>query len=122
MRVIGLKFVGIRTERFVEMDEFFGGVMGLSEASREHGMVIWRLPDGSLVEIFARGEADHLFFGDAPVVGLQVDDVASAREELERAGAEFVGPMQSLDGRGWSFFRAPDGNLYEITGPLSPAG
>jgi catechol 2,3-dioxygenase-like lactoylglutathione lyase family enzyme len=119
MRVIGLTFVGTRTARFAEMDDLFGRIMGLSEKTRGGDVVIWQLPDGSLVEIFAQDEPGHLFFDSGPVAGLQVDDVVAAREEMERVGVEFVGPMQGLDGRGWSFFRAPDGNLYEITGPLS---
>jgi hypothetical protein len=35
---------------------------------------------------------------------------------MEAAGIEFYGPPESApDGYGWSHFRAPDGNVYEIT-------
>jgi hypothetical protein len=80
---------------------------------------IWKLPDGGLVEIFAEDEPEHLFFTTGPVAGFRVDDVTKARVELEEAGIEFLGPMERVEGRGWSFFRGPDGNVYEITGPES---
>ncbi len=120
MQVRGITFVGSRTSRFGEMDRLFGDTMGLELKSRVDDMVIWQLPDGSLVEIFGEDEPDHLHFDSGPVVGFLVDDVTAARTELDAAGHQLIGPMYSVDGgRGWSFFRAPDGNVYEITGPVS---
>lgn len=57
----------------------------------------------------------HLTTG--PVAGFLVDDVAAAAEELRAAGIEIVsGPTLSpADGNAWVHFRAPDGNLYELT-------
>jgi hypothetical protein len=46
-----------------------------------------------------------------------VDDVESARGVLEAKGIEFIGPVHEWEptGEAWSHFRAPDGNIYEIT-------
>ncbi|HZC99569.1 MAG TPA: VOC family protein [Actinomycetes bacterium] len=123
MRVKGITFVGARTPRLAEMERLFGETMGLVLKSRAKDMVIWQLPDGSLVEVFSEDEPDHLHFDSGPVVGFLVDDVAAARAELEAAGHELIGPMHTIEERrGWTFFRAPDGNVYEITGPISGPG
>jgi hypothetical protein len=46
-----------------------------------------------------------------------VEDVESARGVLEAEGIEFIGPVHEWEptGEAWSHFRAPDGNVYEIT-------
>ena len=65
----------------------------------------------------ARG-GDDPPFEDAPVAGFLVDDVAAARAELEQLeGVEFIGPIHDDGGFGnqWSHFRAPDGQVYEVT-------
>jgi hypothetical protein len=119
MKVEGLAFVGTRTDQFEAMRKLYHETMGLELTHEEPGMCIWRLPDGGLVEIFSVDEPEHLDFTTGPVPGFRVDDVTSARKTLEEAGMEFLGPMQRVNGRGWSFFRGPDGFVYEITGPES---
>lgn len=45
-----------------------------------------------------------------------MDDLGKAMEELETAGIEILGvPVLEASGSGWAHFRAPDGNVYEIT-------
>lgn len=122
MKVEGIAFVGTRTDRFDEMRKLYHDTMGLEMTYEGPGICIWKLPDGGLVEIFSEDEPDHLFFTTGPVAGFTVDDVTRARAELEEAGVEFLGPMERVEGRGWSFFRGPDGNVYEITGPESATG
>ena len=118
MRVEGLGWLGIRTERFEETARFFQEVMGLEETRRERDVVGFAFPDGAEMEVW-RPEAEfHSFFGAGPVVGLRVDDVETARAEMEAAGVEFLGPVQHSEGAAWSHFRGPDGNVYEIIARL----
>jgi len=49
------------------------------------------------------------------VVGFTVDDLPAAVAELERAGVELLGGQVDEQGEGWRHFRAPDGNVYELT-------
>ena len=51
------------------------------------------------------------------VAGFLVEDVESARGVLEAEGIEFIAPVHEWEptGEAWSHFRAPDGNVYEIT-------
>jgi hypothetical protein len=44
----------------------------------------------------------------------EVDDVHAAVRELELAGAELLGPIRDQHWE-WANFRAPDGNLYEVS-------
>jgi len=45
-----------------------------------------------------------------------VDDIASARAEMESQGIEFIGPTEVMeDGYAWAHFRGPDGFIYELT-------
>ena len=46
-----------------------------------------------------------------------VADVAAARAELEVAGLD-VSPLETAGSGVWAYFRAPDGNFYEIVGRL----
>jgi hypothetical protein len=119
MNVTGIAFCGVRTARFQEMDRLFGDIMRMAPTKRADDMLIWRLPDGGLVEVFGEHEPEHLHFGQAPVVGFLVDDVTGAREELETAGIKLIGPLEVVGDRGYAFFEGPDGNVYEVTGPLS---
>ena len=50
------------------------------------------------------------------IAGFLVDDIASARAEMESQGVEFIGPIETAeDGNAWSHIRAPDGFIYELT-------
>ena len=57
------------------------------------------------------------------VVSFVVDDILGAREELATAGVELIGDVvwaaevfanPALEGFGWFFLRAPDGNVYAL--------
>ncbi|MFN0281555.1 MAG: VOC family protein [Kineosporiaceae bacterium] len=72
------------------------------------------LPDGSWVEVFSDLQPLNAHFGTAPVAGLLVDDVDAAAGELTAAGISAV-HRGGDGGTAWAHFRAPDGNLYEIT-------
>jgi catechol 2,3-dioxygenase-like lactoylglutathione lyase family enzyme len=78
--------------------------------------VVFALPGDALLEVFGPGDPDHDHFSTGPVVGFFVDDIEAARDELERAGVELLGPLGGAKETGqWAHFRAPDGNVYELT-------
>ena len=114
MRIEGLGWLGIRTEKFEETTRFFSGVMGLEETRRERNVAGFVFPDGTELEVWCPEDEFHSFFGHGPVVGFRVDDVEEARAEMEAAGVEFFGPIQRSGNTAWSHFRGPDGNVYEI--------
>ncbi len=116
MRVEGLGWLGIRTERFEETTRFFREVMGLEEIRRERDVVGFVFPDGAEMEVWCPENEFHSFFGAGPVVGFRVDDVAESRARMEEGGVEFLGPVHRSEGAAWSHFRVQDGNVYEIIG------
>jgi len=115
MKVTGLKWAGTRTDRFQETVRFFENVMGIELDAAQPGFVSFKTAEGDKVEVFGPEDTDHDFMTTGPVVGFGVDDVASARTELEGAGVEFIGHTHSEGDYSWAHFRGPDGNIYEIT-------
>ena len=122
MRVRKIGFVGTRTDRPDVMAGFLERVLGLEPTHAGGDMWAFRLPDGSVAEVFGRSLNAHLTTG--PVAEFQVDDVEAATEELRQDGVEIVfGPERSEEaGLAWTHFRAPDGNVYgviqELAGPV----
>ena len=113
MKVRGIVWMGVQTERFEEMQAFMQTLLGAPPPVTEPGFALWDLPSGDLVELFAQGRKET--FGAGPVVGFLVDDLDSSRKDLEAAGAEIVssyGPNE--EGYEALHFRAPDGNVYEL--------
>jgi predicted enzyme related to lactoylglutathione lyase len=119
MKVLGVVWVGTRTDAFEPTMEFFRSVLGI-DLERMNSDFGWsRLPDTSQFEIFGPGDADHLDFTTGPVPEFLVDDLAGAIEELRAGGVEILGnPVLESDG-GWVHFRAPDGNVYGLTAGTS---
>ena len=112
-----LGWLGMRTERYEEMISFLRDTLGMTidHADEDAQMTAFKLDDGSAVEVFGPQDDDHRFFTTGPVVGFVVDDVVAARSELESKGVEFIGEVKRGGGMAWAHFRAPDGNVYEIT-------
>ena len=75
---------------------------------------MFELGNGDPVDVWDAGAPENPHFGAAPVVGFAVHDVHAARQDLERAGVELIGPVQRGFGFAWAHFRGPDGNLYEL--------
>jgi catechol 2,3-dioxygenase-like lactoylglutathione lyase family enzyme len=117
----GLCWLGTRADRYEDMKDFCHNVLGLALDHEEEDFVAFKLPDGSVVEVFGPSDEEHAYFGTGPVAGFEVDDIGAARARLEEAGAEFIGPVHRSEptNQAWSHFRAPDGNVYELTQPSS---
>ena len=116
MKVLKLAWVGTRTENDEATVAFFRDVLGLRPAELAPGFWLMTLPDGSKVEVFGPASPVNPHFTTGPVAGFLVDDVAAATVELRAAGTEIL--LESgvdPSGNAWVHFRAPDGNVYEVT-------
>jgi predicted enzyme related to lactoylglutathione lyase len=116
MNVRGLVWAGVRTDRFDETFRFFRDVIGLPlvEVAPDFG---WsKLDDSSQFEILGPADRDHEHFTTGPVPEFLVDDLDAAAAELEASGTELLGPIQGAAEQRWLHFRAPDGNVYGLTG------
>ena len=97
------------------MVAFLQTVLGLTTSHEASDFAAFQLPEKGTFEVFGPGDQDHLHFSTGPVVGFVVEDLTAAVRELEAAGVELLGgQMDERDG-GWRHFRAPDGNVYELT-------
>jgi hypothetical protein len=114
MRILGIGWLGSRTPAYDAMMEFATTVLGLTPAFRTDDMAVFRLPDGDEFQLFGP-ENDNLPFADQPVAAFLVDDVPAARAELEAKGVAFIGVTEISGDAAWTYFRAPDGRVYELT-------
>ena len=115
MRVLGVVWVGTRTDSFAETMAFFHDLLGvpLEEVEPDFG---WsRMPDSSQFEVFGPSDTEHRHFSTGPVPEFLVDDLAAALAELRASGVEILGDPEVHGTEGWLHFRAPDGNVYGLT-------
>lgn len=118
MRVIRLAWLGTRTDHSLAMARFLEETLGLALDHAGEGEWVYSLPGGGKVEVFGTESPDVAHFTTGPVAGFLVDDVRAAAEELRQAGVPILGePIFPTDDDdvGWIHFRAPDGNVYELT-------
>ena len=77
------------------------------------------LPNGVTFEISEPAENTKPLM-NAPVVSITVDDLALTQKEMQEKGVRFLTPiLDSKDGTAWTYFNAPDGNVYQIQGPYN---
>jgi catechol 2,3-dioxygenase-like lactoylglutathione lyase family enzyme len=119
----GVTWVITCTPEFERTVAFFRDIMGLSLA--EEGVpvtdtqftryALMRLPHGATLEIVEPADEAVGALYAAPVVCFKVDDLTQARHDLAGNGAEFVAPIfRAQDHMSWTYFRAPDGHVYQI--------
>ncbi|HEX2220953.1 MAG TPA: VOC family protein [Candidatus Limnocylindria bacterium] len=114
MRLRGIVWTGVQTPSFDAMATFMERLMGVPAPRQEPGFRLWSFPDGDIIELYADGTKPS--FANSPVVGFRVDDLEGGRRLLAELGAEIVGGYgPNEDGYETVHFRAPDGNIYELT-------
>lgn len=115
MKIKGIVWLGTRTDRFHQMNDFCRDLLGLSQKSIEPGFAVYELPNGDVFEVFGPGSSYNEFMTH-PVAGFLVDDIVAARAEMEAKGIQFLGPIEGdTEDYKWTHFRAPDGFIYELT-------
>ncbi len=118
LNVRGIAWVGVKTSRFEEMNHFVTRVMGLTLFAKDRDFRAFRLPNGDGFELFGPAGPDppEQFARNKVVAGFLVDNIEQARQELVSSGIELIGALvRSEEGYAWQHFRAPDGNVYELT-------
>ena len=114
MRVRRLAWLGVPTAEYDATVAFFERVLGLRVEFRSETSTELSTETDDRVQVFAPGDRYSEVFGGRPVGLFEVDDVRSAARELDEAGVELLGELES-DGRWtWINVRGPDGNVYEL--------
>jgi glyoxylase I family protein len=116
MKVRGVAWLGVRTDRYAEMAQFCRDVLGLTQVHDDGRFGIFDTEDGDRVEIFGPGapRGPGQFDTNEVVAGFLVDDLATATREIVAGGAELLGGRNDAAHSSWQHFRAPDGNVYEL--------
>ena len=113
MRVLGYTWAGVRSPDLKSAAHFFTEVLGLSVSYQNNGVVQFELPSGQLFEVFG-SESRFYPLHACPVLAFQVEDVRAARTELTSRGVTFVTDVEGSELEAWTYFRGPDGLLYEL--------
>jgi len=113
MRVLGYTWAGVRTSDLKSTALFFAKTLGLSLSYEGKGVVQFEMPSGQLFEVFG-SESRYYQLHACPVLAFQVGDVRAARTELASQGIEFVTDVDGNESEAWTYFRGPDGYLYEL--------
>jgi catechol 2,3-dioxygenase-like lactoylglutathione lyase family enzyme len=114
MKVKGIVWLGTRTKSFEPMRSFCVDALGMTPVYDEDQFAVLDLPNGDRFEIFGDEYPENTFI-EYPIAGFLVDDIFTARAELEARGISFIGPIHKIEsGYAWSDFRAPDGFIYEL--------
>jgi len=125
MLIKGIHWVGVCTADWDRTVAFYRDALGfsmrseglLSVAQDDVRCAEMALPNGDFVEIFDARLAERELFA-APVVGFLVDDVETARREMAEKGVSFIGPVYRGHSWEWSYFRSPEGHVYQIMAEL----
>jgi predicted enzyme related to lactoylglutathione lyase len=115
MRVLGVVWVGTRTDAFDATVAFFRDVLGVPMEVIAPDFGWSRMPDSSQLEVFGPADEEHGHFSTGPVPEFLVEDLPAALAELRAAGVEILGEPHVEGSSGWLHFRAPDGNVYGLT-------
>lgn len=116
MKILGLVWLGSRTNRYQAMRDFAESILELDVSMEQQDAVVFALPNGDAFEVFKPSDEEHSHFTH-PVTGFLVENVDEARREMESKGVQFVGEIHrgvrgENWGDAWTHFFAPDGNLY----------
>lgn len=115
MEVKGIIWVGSVTDDREATTSFFSEVLGMPVVADVRGFSRLSAANGDRMEFFGPDSVEHDHLDTGPVAGLWVDDAEEARDELLAAGVTEVTELErGRDGHRWFYFKAPDGNFYEM--------
>ncbi len=119
--VTGIDFVVVPTKDYEAAAEFYGTVLGLPFGKRWGQMPAGEFETGNLTIAVMESEAFGLEFAPhTHPIALQVDDVESARAELESRGVTFKGETIDSGVCHQALFEDPDGNSLDLHHRYAP--
>jgi catechol 2,3-dioxygenase-like lactoylglutathione lyase family enzyme len=111
MNITGVDFAVIQTRDFDRAIEFYGGTLGLPELKRYGKSPGIEFQAGNLtVAVLEIEKFGQPFTVSRSPLAFQVDDVPTARAELEGKGVEFQGDIVDSGVCHQAYFDDPDGN------------
>ena len=121
MNVTCVDFITVPTQNFEQAEQFYGDVLGLERSKQWGSMPAREFETGSLTIALMQSDAFGVTFAPhSHPIALHVDDVESARAELEAKGVEFVAETMDSGVCHMAHFRDPDGNALMLHHRYAP--
>lgn len=117
MQYQGLIWAGLYVEELEGSVSFYKDVLGLPLRRQRNDTAHFDAGNGVLFELMSGGKASPS--PKTPeqqpfVLGIQVEDLDSAVQELRQKGVNFIGEAGEYKGTRWAQFSDPEGNRLEI--------
>ena len=113
--VTGTDFITVATNDIVAAERFYLDVLGLPLSKRWGQMPAVEFETGTLTIAVMQSEAFGMeFCANSHPIAFRVDNVASARAELEARGVKFSGDILDSGVCHQAFFQDPDGNMLAL--------
>ncbi len=120
--ITGTDFITVATQDFDAATEFYGGVLGLPLSKRWGNMPAAEFETGNLTIAVMQSDAfGKEFQANNHPIELRVEDVETARAELESRGVTFEGDILDSGVCHQTFFADPDGNALALHHRYAPA-
>ena len=115
MKITGVDFVTVPTRDFEKASEFYGNVLGLERSKQWGDRPAAEFETGTLTIALMQSDAFGIEFAPHKhPIALHVEDVETARTELEARGVAF--PVDTMDSGvcHMAHFADPDGNALML--------
>ena len=108
--------VTLEPDVFEATKELMTGTFGLTPMMEMDGVVVFQMPDGTLLELYQPHTVPAYGYNGAIAFGFRVDDIEAASAEIEAAGGELLGEITRVDEMGYAYrhFKGPDGRVYGL--------
>ena len=115
LKVKGIIWVGTAVDDRKATADFFTEKLGMPVVTDVPGFTRLGFENGDRLELFGPDSVEHEHLDTGPVAGFWVEDIEEAHRELLESETEAVTDFETgPDGHRWFYFRAPDGNVYEL--------
>jgi catechol 2,3-dioxygenase-like lactoylglutathione lyase family enzyme len=116
-------FVFLPITSFEQAEAFYGWTLGLECSKRYDNELGGEFETGSLtIQLVDVAKIGRPFERSTGAIALHVDDVESARSELESRGVEFEGETMDSGVCFQAYFHDPDGNALILHHRYAPPG
>jgi predicted enzyme related to lactoylglutathione lyase len=120
--VSGVDFITVPTRDFEQASDFYGNVLGLQRSKRWGDRPAGEFETGNLTIALMQTDAFGIEFEPHSLpIALHVDDVESARAQLEANGVTFLADTMDTGVCHMAHFKDPDGNTLMLHKRYAPA-
>ena len=120
--VSGVDFITVPTRDFEKASDFYGNVLGLRRSKQWGDMPAREFETGNLTIALMQSDAFGIEFEPHSLpIALHVDDVESARAQLEASGVTFLADTMDTGVCHMAHFKDPDGNTLMLHHRYAPA-